>query len=141
MNVDWDELANRYTQLANVERATHANLAAIKGILGQASSALPRDTAVALAWFEGALTDAPKKWFVAKVMENTNPVPRSLLDPLLKAALKEPNPSANRLFLEPCIRTFGPQTVRARICELANAPDAEYGDGLSHAMYWINGNR
>lgn len=140
MNVDWDELASRYTQLANAEHATHANLAAIKGILGRASSALPRDTAVALAWFEGALTDAPKKWFVAKVMENTNPVPRSLLDPLLKAALKEPNLSANRLFIEPCIRTFGAQTVRARICELASDPKVNYGEGLANAMYWVNSN-
>lgn len=34
-------------------------------------------------------------WFAAKVIENANPVPQSLLDPLLKAVLEEPNPSAN----------------------------------------------
>ncbi|UIY62130.1 hypothetical protein [Burkholderia cepacia] len=138
MNVDWDEMANRYTQLASIERISHTDLVAIKGILGRAASALPKDTPVTLAWFEAALTDSPKKWFVAKVMERTNPVPRCLLDPLLKAALKEPNPSANRVFITPCLRTFGPQIVRARICELASAPEGDYRDGLANALYWIN---
>ncbi|MBN3726487.1 hypothetical protein [Burkholderia sp. Ac-20379] len=138
MNVDWDEFADRYAQLVSVE---HANRDTINKLLGLAASKLPRDTAATLVWFDSALSTTSKKWFVAGVMRYANPVPRSLLDPLLTAALKEPNPSANQVFITPCIRTFGHQTVEARIRELASAPEANYGDGLPNAMYWITGNR
>lgn len=65
------------------------------------------------------------------------PVPRTLLDPLLLAALLEPNPSANRLFIEPCVRTFGPSEVASRIAALSDHPGVAEHGGVDKAMYWV----
>jgi hypothetical protein len=63
-------------------------------------------------WFAAALADEDRKYFgthfvtfALKQGPNTAAVP--LLDPLLRAAVYETNPSYNRWFVEPCVRCVG----------------------------------
>lgn len=138
MDIDWDSLAGQFEQLMSAGPKRPEDLAAISEVLGLAASVFPKDSPGKLAWLTAALSETPKKWFVAKVLERVNPVPRALFDPLLTAALTEPNPSASRLFIDPCIRTFGQPAVRERIRELAVNPGMNQGEGLASAMYWID---
>lgn len=141
MDIEWDGLADRYVQLIKAGPKSQTELTAIDDFLGKVAAAFPRDGASSLAWFVAALTEPPRKWFVAKVLERVNPIPRTLLDPLLTAALREPNPSANRVFLEPCVRTFGAQAVKARLSELAMQSGEGAGDPLANALYWVGRSR
>lgn len=137
MDIEWDGLADRYVQLIKAGPKSQPELTVIEDFLGKAASAFPRDSDSALAWFAAALTEPPRKWFVAKILERVNPVPRTLLDPLLVAALREPNPSANRVFVEPCVRTFGAPAVKARLNELAMQSEENDGESLANALYWV----
>jgi hypothetical protein len=141
MDIEWDSLADRYVQLIKAGPKSQLELTAIDDFLGKAASAFPRGGDSALAWFVAALTEPPRKWFVAKILERVNPVPRTLLAPLLMAALGEPNPSANRVFVEPCVRTFGAQAVKARLNELAMQSEENDGESLANALYWVGRSR
>ena len=131
---NWDNLAEEYFVLAN---ASPADADSIRALVGRAASYLPGDNAEALSWFTSALQHSPQKWFVAKVMAMAKPVPKTMLDPLLVAALLEPNPSATRVFVEPCVRGFGTAQVAARIAQLADTPGATENDGVQKVMYWM----
>jgi len=138
MDTDWDVLATRYVRLVEAGPRTQVERDALNELLGRAASTFPKDRAAAVAWFVSALRDTPKKWFVAKILDRVSPVPRALLDPLLDAALRELNPSANRLFIAPCVRTFGRDAVRERLSALAEGMDGCAEVGLERAMYWVN---
>ena len=113
MEIDWDAVALQYHELVSSPTSSEQS-SAIQKLIGKAASKLPKDDSESLAWFKSALNQSPSKWFAAKVMALAAPVPRSLLDPLVLAALIEPNPSATKKFLEPCVRSFvqkPPRTV------------------------------
>jgi hypothetical protein len=133
MRENWNSLAQQYLQLVSAGTDTGA----VRAFCGQAASALPKDNPAALAWFISALQNTRTKWFVAAVMAQAMPVPRTLLDPLLVAALLEPNPSANRLFIEPCVRTFGAAEVSAHVSALSTTPGVAEINGVRQAMYWV----
>ena len=141
MAIDWDDLADRYVQLIEPGPRSQPEHSAIDVLLGNAASNFPKNRAPDLAWFVAALNEAPKKWFVAKTLERVNPVPSVLLDPLLAAALEEPNPSANRVFIAPCVRTFGKEAVRVRLNELATQSERYSAESLARAMYWAEAKR
>jgi len=141
MAIDWDGLADRYVQLVEAGPRTQPELSAIDDLLGKAASNFPKNRAPDLAWFVAALNEAPKKWFVAKMLERVNPVPSILLDPLLAAAMEESNPSANRVFIAPCVRTFGKEAVKVRLNELATQSESHDAESLALAMYWVEANR
>jgi len=143
MSTDWDQLAMQYFELlgspGTVQSGVelHSLNMAVRNLIGRAASALPKDSQAALAWFTMALQRDPQRWFVAKLMSVATPVPRTLLDPMLLAALLEPNPSANRAFIEPCVRTFGSSEVASRITALAGAPGVAEHGGVDKVMYWV----
>lgn len=141
MAIDWDGLADRYVQLIEAGPRSQPELSAIDDLLGNAASNFPKNRTPDLAWFVAALNEAPKKWFVAKMLERVNPVPSILLDPLLAAALEEPNPSANRVFITPCVRTFGKEAVKVRLKELAAHSERYGAESLARAMYWAEAKR
>jgi len=144
MSTFWDELAEQYKELiapigqslAGLEQ--HARNEALKRLLGHAASAMPRDNPTALSWFISSLNRTPHKWFVAQVMSLVSPVPSSMIEPLLVAALMEPNPSANRLFIEPCVRSLGRLEVGSRVTILAERSGVAENDGVRKVMYWVN---
>ncbi|MBE1162988.1 hypothetical protein [Dyella acidiphila] len=136
MAIDWDRLADRYAQLIQAGPRSQPELSAIDDLLGEAASGFPKNRVPDLAWFVAALNEPRKKWFVAKTLERVNPVPSILLDPLLAAALEESNPSANRVFIAPCVRTFGKEAVKVRLNELAAQSERYADESLAQAMYW-----
>ncbi|GAB3357592.1 hypothetical protein GCM10027430_27050 [Lysobacter tyrosinilyticus] len=135
MSIDWDNLAGQYQELVKAPVSSGSN-ESIRTLVGYAASKLPRDNPESLSWFISAL-QGRDKWFVAKVMAMASPVPGALLDPLLLAALLERNPSANRYFVEPCVRTFGASRVEARIRDLSDAPGVAENRGVQNVMYWV----
>jgi hypothetical protein len=136
MEIDWEALAKQYQVLVNSPTSSGQN-DAIKKLIGGAASTLPKDNSESLAWFISSLNQSPNKWFVAKVMALAAPVPQSMFDPLVLAALLEPNPSATRNFIEPCVRSFGTQAVRNRIKALSNEPGVTQNNGVENTTYWL----
>ncbi|HEX8693605.1 MAG TPA: hypothetical protein VF746_14375 [Longimicrobium sp.] len=90
-------------------------------------------------WLTEALADAERKWFVAGVFER-HPVPGRLLGPMLRAGVLERNPSFNRLFIEPCVKSLGGRRVLEELLRyLEGGTDAEKA-GAASALYWAGGN-
>lgn len=133
MEESWENMAAQYQELLRGGATSES----LRSFRGRAASSLPRDSAHALSWFVSALQRSPQKWFVAAVMAEANPVPRTLLDPMVKAALLEPNPSSNRYFIDPCLRTFGAEQVISRINALSTTPGVAEHDGVRQVMYWV----
>jgi hypothetical protein len=138
--MNWQEEANRYALLIAGPQTqfTHNE---VRSLVGHAASSLPGDNQVALQWFIHALQSPSHKWFVAKVMALASPVPRALLDAMLLSGLLEPNPSSNKLFIEPCVKTFGASAVRERLKALASTPGVPENHGLEKALYWVRETR
>jgi len=137
---DWEQQASEYRLLTSRPLTAEAH-ERIRTLIGEAASSLPKDRPDALWWFISALRDKDKKWFVAKVLTLSSPMPRTLLEPMLIAGLMERNPSNNRQFIEPCVRTFGNTAIAIRLRELATTLEETEHDALSQALYWVPGSR
>ncbi len=87
-------------------------------------------------WFERSLHDEERKWFTAAVFK-AQPVPKELADRMLRAGVLEKNPSFNRSFVEPCVKSFGATRVLCALLEyLQSGTDAEKA-GAASALYWV----
>lgn len=134
MESHWNAWAQEYLRLTN---APDSSTEAIQALIGQAASKLPRDNPIALSWFITALTQPTQKWFAAKVLGLAEPLPKSLIDPLLLAALLESNPSATPLFLEPCIKALGFAATAERVSQLVDTPGVKENEGVQSVRYWL----
>ncbi len=87
-------------------------------------------------WLTGALADSNGKWFVEFVLRHSpRLVAAPLFDPLIQAAVYERNPSSNRAFVEPCVRSTGWQrTAQALLVYLRDGTDFEKA-GAVNALY------
>jgi hypothetical protein len=94
-------------------------------------------------WLTASLEDPDRKWFVAAVFEK-QPVPKRLLSAFLRAAVYEENPSFNRQFIEPCVRSYGSTRVATTLLRyLENGTNHERA-GAASAFFWclgLNGSR
>jgi hypothetical protein len=89
-------------------------------------------------WLRGALADPERKWFVAGVFK-FQPVAKRLFEPMLRAGVLERNPSFNRVFIEPCVRSFGGRRVLEQLLRyLESGTDAEKA-GAASALYSAGG--
>src|ERR1700746_2926423 len=91
-------------------------------------------------WIRAALDDPKKKWFVAGVFR-FQPVPKRLLVGMLRTAVFERNPSANRAFIEPCLRSFGVRRVNEILLQYLEVGTNEEKAGAASAFYWSFGLR
>jgi hypothetical protein len=90
-------------------------------------------------WLREALADPERKLFVALVFK-FQPVPKRLFGPMLRAGVLERNPSFNRAFIEPCVRSFGGRSVLEQLARfLETGTDIEKA-GAASALYWAGGN-
>jgi hypothetical protein len=139
MNTDWLELAERYSRLSTsipIGDAAHTIHEEINSLIGLAASRFPRDKSPDLEWHIRALEHPSHKWFVTKVVGRLSPLPSTLFDPLLTAALREANPSATQFWVNSCVKAFGGNAVLARSEQLAKLH--EHGDtGLANIRYWV----
>ena len=91
------------------------------------------------AWLATALSDPERRHFVGWVFQR-QPVPRRLLQAFLHAAVLERNPSLNRIFVLPCVRSWGAAEVLRRLHRyLETGTNIERG-GAASALYHMAGN-
>ncbi len=89
-------------------------------------------------WISAALDDSQKKWFVADIFR-FHPVPKRLLVGMLRTAAYERNPSCNRYFIEPCLRSFGARRVNEKLLRYLEVGTNEEKAGAASAFYWSFG--
>jgi hypothetical protein len=140
------------TWLSRCERYVEARTSGNESQWRDLQADLQRDFAVGqlyesdVNWLTGALTDSDAalreevKWFVEFVLRVTPPlVAAPLFDPLIKTAVYERNPSYNRYFVEPCVRSTGWQpTAQALLVYVRDGTDFEKA-GAVNALYWALG--
>lgn len=131
-----EELFEEYAQAKSL-KDKNAGHHAIRKIVGRIASNFPRDNPEALSWFTAALVHDDKKWFVAKLLEKVNPVPKALFDDLVLAALMERDPSFNKWFIAPCVKSFGIEQVKSKIMIFAPHPQVIENEGVNKVMYWV----
>ncbi|MFT4926863.1 MAG: hypothetical protein ACI8WB_002962 [Phenylobacterium sp.] len=134
--MNFEEYYQQYNQ-AKALKDKNASHHQIRKMISKIVSHFPKDNPESLVWFTMALIDDDKKWFAAKVLAKINPVPKSLLDDLVLTALKERDPSFNRWFIEPCVKTFGRELVKSRVMLFASHPQVIENDGVNKIMYWV----
>ena len=90
-------------------------------------------------WCREALEHPQKRWFVAKLFSRS-PVPKRLLSSMVAAAIDVGNPSTNRHFIEPCIRSLGALGVLEALRKTLQEGSATEQTGAVDALYWANSN-
>lgn len=90
-------------------------------------------------WLAKSLAHPKQKVFVALVFKR-QPVPKRLLAPFLHAAVMEHDPSRNRLYIDPCIRSWGSREVNHRLLRYLETGSNEEKAGVASAFYWARGN-
>jgi hypothetical protein len=109
----------------------------VRKLVGRITSNFPKDNPDSLVWFTAALIHTEKKWFVVKLLEKVNPVPKTLFDDLVLASLIEHDPSFNKWFITPCVKSFGVEAVKSKIMALASHPQVVENEGVNKVMYWV----
>ena len=132
----FETLAEKYIAATEIENREQANIT-IKDLVKEGACNMPRNKEADLEWFKHALKDRKIRWFAIQVLEKVNPLPLVLFDDLVKEALLEQNASANRRFIEPCIKTFGIEKVKEKISEFSCLPGVNENDGVNKVMYWV----
>ncbi len=130
--MNWDELCRRYLAIRGAQAWE------------KESPDLIRDTAIALqelstsdvVWLASAIEDPGRKWFAAFALGRTRAVPEALWEPLLDAAVDEPDPSFNRAFVEPCLDSAGARWVMERLLGIIEHGSNVRKRGAFNAWYW-----
>src|SRR5262249_42296612 len=89
-------------------------------------------------WLQTALDDPQRKWFVAEVFRSQQ-VPEQLRDSMLRAGVYEGTPSLNRLFIEPCVRSYGARWVKEQLLRYLESGTDHEKAGAASALYWSGG--
>lgn len=82
------------------------------------------------------LLENDKKWFVAHLLDNLDTFPNDLLQPMLLAAVREPDPSFNNEFIKPCRRVFDYVDIQNILLDTFRKGDKEKKIGVLKALYW-----
>ena len=89
--------------------------------------------------FRGGLARRAVRLAVAarvKQVSEAGPVPDEWYEPLIRAAVREPDPSFVRGFIEPAVSAFGRRRVRlSLLAHLENGPPLDAA-GAARAWYW-----
>lgn len=90
-------------------------------------------------WCRESLEHSKKRWFVARLFAKS-PVPGRLLSSMIEAAIDVDNPSTNRHFIEPCVRSLGALYVLKALHKVLEGQSAIKQTGALDALYWVNTN-
>jgi hypothetical protein len=82
------------------------------------------------------LVDNDKKWFVAHLLDNLDTFPVDLLNPMLQAAVNEPDPSFNNEFVKPCRRVFDYVDIQTVLLDTFRSGDKDKKIGVLKVLYW-----
>lgn len=86
--------------------------------------------------FTKALAEVGRRQVIGRVAEEARMVPEPLFAPMLLAGAAIENPSCNRDFVEPCIRSHGRRRVMAFLVDLAMHGPPSTQPGAVAALYW-----
>ena len=84
------------------------------------------------AWFEW---QHQARGVIAEAVRNT-PVRQEWFEPLVRAAVYDPDPSFNRLLVEPALAAFGRRRVQSRLLEYLRTGTDPQRAGAARAWYW-----
>lgn len=76
-------------------------------------------------------------YFVADLLYLFPQFDSELLEPLLQAGINCNDPSYNRIFLRPCISTFGIKTVANKLIDKFMKADVVDRIGIANLIYWL----
>ncbi|MEU9050599.1 hypothetical protein AB0D37_09350 [Streptomyces sp. NPDC048384] len=71
-----------------------------------------------------------------RALRNVETLPELLFDPLLRTAVLDPDPSHNRLFVEPAVTVFGRRRVQTALIEYVRTGTDHERAGAARAWYW-----
>lgn len=89
-----------------------------------------------LSVLKSFLLDNDKKWFVAHLLDNLDTFPNDLLEPMLIAAVNEPDPSFNNEFVKPCRRVFDYVDIQNILLDKFRNGDKDKKIGVLKVLYW-----
>lgn len=78
------------------------------------------------------------KYFVADLLYYYDKFGHDLMEPMLNLAINYKDPSFNRIFLRPCLRSFGDSEVIQWLIEKINNSTIEEKKGIANLLYWLN---
>lgn len=91
--------------------------------------------------FAAILQRKDDRWFpqlfVANVLTRIRDFDRQLMEPMLRAAVEMPDPSANRDFLTPCFYAFGAEDVVAWLVDAFSTANFVERVGIANLVYWL----
>ena len=82
-------------------------------------------------------TESADKYFVADLLYLYDNFDKELLEPLIEIGINHRDPSFNRIFLRPCLTTFGVKTVADNLADKFKKADIAERIGISNLIYWI----
>jgi len=82
-------------------------------------------------------SDIYDKYFVADLLYLYPDFSEELLNPLINCAIMHEDPSFNRIFLRPCILSFGVDVVEKILNKKVNEDDS-LSDGINRLRYWLH---
>jgi len=89
-----------------------------------------------ISWFVEAMGYSRKGEFAIQVLEHTSGLPVQFFDPLLRAAVYEIDPSLNRYFIAPCIKSFGARVVYEALLRYVETGTNFEKAGAINGLYW-----
>lgn len=89
-----------------------------------------------IALLKSFLVDNDKKWFVAHLLDNLETFPVDFLNPMLQAAVNEPDPSFNNDFVKPCRRVFDYVDILNILLNTFRSGDQDIKIGVLKVLYW-----
>lgn len=89
-----------------------------------------------IVFLKQLLKQDESKWFVAELLESLESFPEALLEPMLEAAVNEPDPSFNKIFVQPCRRVLGFEATEILLLRWFREGDCARKISIIKAFYW-----
>ncbi len=131
--MDWAEHFSLWLKVRD-QRGPQAHLR-----LQEARKRVQKNTSADWQWLSDSLANAERKFFVALVFKR-QPVPKRLLAAFVHAAVLERDPSGNRWYIEPCVRSWGSREIYLRLLSYLQTGSNEEKAGAASALYWAGAN-
>ncbi len=125
----WEELYRLYRE-ARTRGGNEAYLQ-LQSVRRRVAQNTPEDW----QWLISSLEDKERKWFVAEALRKQQ-LPKRLFIPMLRAGILERDPSSNRNFIDPCVRSYGAPRVCAALLDYLERGNNEEKAGAASALYW-----
>lgn len=91
-----------------------------------------------LKWMAANLADEERKLFIAALHVEANAMPEELYEPMMRAAVYEPNPMAVQAFVEPCVKAFGVARVMQTLIDYLEKGTDYEKTGAVNALHWAS---